>query len=109
MLFTSIICFRDVNGDRIKQINKPCFTDFKQIKAFPKDDEYLRRDKVPGIRYIKRVFVAWHRIFYINKLNKILGLIDEKNKNIVNPEEEYNLDKLKAFLNEEYSAKGRKF
>lgn len=47
----------------------------------------------------------------MNKLNKMLGLIDDrpKKKNVVNPEEEPNLNKLKAFLNEEYSAKGRKF
>jgi len=67
----------------------------------------LRRDKVPGMRHIKRVFVAWHRIVYMNKLNKMLDLIYDKKKNLENPEE--NLDKLKAFLNEEYSAKGRKF
>jgi len=67
----------------------------------------LRRDKVPGMRHIKRVFVAWHRIVYMNKLNKMLDLIYDKKKNVENPEE--NLDKLKAFLNEEYSAKGRKF
>lgn len=67
----------------------------------------MRRDKVPGMRHIKRVFVAWHRIVYMNKLNKMLDLIYDKKKNLENPEE--NLDKLKAFLNEEYSAKGRKF
>lgn len=67
----------------------------------------MRRDKVPGMRHIKRVFVAWHRIVYMNKLNKMLDLIYDKKKNVENPEE--NLDKLKAFLNEEYSAKGRKF
>ena len=60
------------------------------------------------MRHIKRVFVGWHRIVYMNKLNKILGLIHDKNKNVLNPEED-NLDKLKAFLNEEYSAKGKKF
>ena len=59
------------------------------------------------MRHIKRVFVAWHRIVYMNKLNKMLDLIYDKKKNVENPEE--NLDKLKAFLNEEYSAKGRKF